>query len=115
MDYFILPGLKSNINVFMNMFDVFLMPSLYEGFPLVVVEALAGNNICYLSNNIPKETKILDSRVYFFDLDDPKEIIVKDIYKKIENKQKIDIKEDLTKSGFSIKKMTNKIENIYLQ
>ena len=46
-DYFILLGLRSDINILMHMFDIFVMPSLYEGFPLSVVEALAGNNICF--------------------------------------------------------------------
>ena len=50
--YFIMPGLRKDIPVFMKMFDIFIMPSLYEGFPLVVVEALAGDDICFFSDTI---------------------------------------------------------------
>lgn len=112
-EYFILTGLRKDIPVIMNMFDVFVMPSLYEGFPLVVVEALAGNNICFLSNKIPKETQIIKSRVNFFDLEADKEKLIDDIYQKLQNKDEIDIKFELNKSGFSIKEMVKKISNIY--
>lgn len=110
--YFILTGIRDDIHIFMNMFDIFIMPSLYEGFPLVVVEALAGNCICYLSNNISKETKIIEERVNFFDLN----IEMKDLIENIKNtkKEKIDIKNKLIDSGFSIKDMTNKLSEIYL-
>ncbi len=114
-NYFVMPGLREDIPIFMNMFDVFIMPSLYEGFPLVVVEALAGDNICYLSNNIPKETNIIESRVYFFELNCSKNDLIYDIENKIKNKQKIDIKEKLTEQGFSIKRMTQIISDIYLK
>lgn len=114
-DHFVLPGLRSDINIFMKMFDVFLMPSKYEGFPLTVVEALAGDNICFLSNNIPKETRLIDSRVYFFDLNEDKRMLVKKIFDKLENKKSEDIISILTEKGFSSKRMAEIISDIYLK
>lgn len=114
-EYFVMPGLRTDIPTFMKMFDIFLMPSLYEGFPLTVVEALAGDNICYLSNNIPKETKIIDSRVHFFDLNEEKEELINNIKDNLKNKTEINVKEELTKQGFSIKDMTKRISEIYLE
>lgn len=113
-NYFIMPGIREDISIFMNMFDVFIMPSLYEGFPLVVVEALAGDNICYLSNNVPKETKIIESRINFFDLNVDKRNLLEEIYEKLNNKENINVKKELTNKGFSIKNMTEEISNIYL-
>lgn len=112
---FCLPGVRTEIPDFMKVFDVFIMPSLYEGFPLTVVEALAGDNICYLSNNVPQETKIISSRVKFFDLSDDKEMIIQNILYDLKNKTEINLEEELTKQGFSIKNTTNKISEIYFK
>ena len=114
-NYFILPGLREDIPVFMKMFNVFVMPSLYEGFPLVVVEALAGDNICFLSNRISKETNIIESRVNFFDLNADMEELCKSILQKCEPKEKIDIYKVIEEKGFSNDKIAKKIQNIYLK
>lgn len=113
--YFIFTGLRTDINIFMNLFDVFFMPSLYEGFPLVVAEALAGNNICYLSDTISNETNVIESYINYFNLNDSPDKIVERMLKSIENKDKVNVKKILKNKGFSIKDTTNKISNIYLR
>lgn len=114
-EYFILPGLREDIPIFMKMFDVFVMPSLYEGFPLVVVEALAGDNICFLSDRISKETNIIESRVNFFDLNENVEELCKSILQKCGQKEKMDIYKLIEEKGFSNNKIAKKIQNIYLK
>ena len=114
-EYFILPGLRDDIPVFMKMFDVFVMPSIYEGFPLVVVEALAGDNICFLSDKISKETDIIKSRVYFFNLNEDLGELCKNIIQKCEKKEEIDIYKLIEEKGFSNDKIAKKIQNIYLK
>lgn len=47
-------GIKENINEYMNLFDVFLLPSLFEGIPLVLIEAQATSTKCLISNKISK-------------------------------------------------------------
>lgn len=111
--YFRMTGARNDVHIFMNMFDIFMMPSLYEGFPLVVVEALAGNAICYLSNNIPEETNIIESRVNFFDLNIEKKVLIENMYNEMQNKREINIKEKLVKQGFSIQNMVEQICSIY--
>jgi len=111
--FFCFTGLRSDTPVFMNMFDIFLMPSLYEGFPLTVVEALAGNCICFLSNRIPTETRIIPERVYFFDLDSPKFELIQQIRKC--KKEELDVYTCLIEKGFSIKNMVQTMSNIYLK
>ena len=42
-----------NINEYLNAFDCFLFPSLYEGFGIAVIEAEANGLPCVVSNKIP--------------------------------------------------------------
>ena len=48
-------GLINNVNDYLQMMDVMLLPSLYEGLPLVVVEWQISGLPCLISDNITKE------------------------------------------------------------
>lgn len=48
-------GKRDDINRLLQAFDLLIMPSLYEGFPVVAVEALASGLPVLLSNRITKE------------------------------------------------------------
>ena len=50
--------------------DIFVMPSLYEGFPVSIIEALASGLPCVLSNNITREVMIIPNECLFFDLNE---------------------------------------------
>lgn len=113
--YFIMPGLRKDIPVFMKMFDIFIMPSLYEGFPLVVVEALAGDDICFLSDTISKETNVIPERVSYFNLNDNLEDLVNKMLKKYKEKETIDVLKELEQKGYSNKKIAEKLQSIYLK
>ncbi len=47
-----------------NVFDCFLLPSNYEGLPVVGVEAQAAGLYCLFSDRITRETKLTDSAQY---------------------------------------------------
>ena len=61
-------GIISDMSEIYNSFDCFLLPSLYEGLPVVGVEAQINSLPCIFSNNITKELKISDN-CYFCELD----------------------------------------------
>lgn len=58
---------RSDVQDIMQAFDVFLLPSFYEGFPFVLVEAQASGLTCVVSTNVPKECNITGN-VCFVDL-----------------------------------------------
>jgi len=44
---------------YMQAIDVLVMPSRFEGFPMVLVEAMSANLVCVVSSNISKEVDIV--------------------------------------------------------
>lgn len=57
----LLMGLKKDIPEWMQAMDVFILPSKYEGLPVVAVEAQAAGLDTLLSEKITPEAKMLDS------------------------------------------------------
>jgi len=64
-------GRRSDVSRLYQAFDVFLMPSLYEGFPVAGVEALCSGLPVLLSDEITGELKF-SSGVRYLPLGDPK-------------------------------------------
>lgn len=56
-----LPGIRSDVARFYSVFDVFFMPSLYEGLPISAVEAQASGLRCVFSTGVPSESDITGS------------------------------------------------------
>lgn len=61
-------GIRSDINKILASTDVFLMPSILEGLPVVLVEAQAAGIPCIVSNNIPSQCDLGLKSVKFLDL-----------------------------------------------
>ena len=54
-------GQRKDANRLYQAMDVFVLPSLYEGLPVVGIEAQASGLFCVFSDSMTKETKVLDS------------------------------------------------------
>ena len=57
-------GRKQDAYGYYNAMDLFLLPSRYEGLPVVGIEAQAAGIPCVFSEMVTRETKILDSTVF---------------------------------------------------
>lgn len=63
------PGAVFNVHEYLSAFDVVVMPSIYEGLPLTLVEEQANGLDCIVSDNITKEVN-LTNNVSFLSLRD---------------------------------------------
>ena len=61
-------GSRKDVNRLYQAMDVFLLPSRYEGLPVVAVEAQVAGLPCILSDRITKEVKITEN-VTFLNLE----------------------------------------------
>lgn len=95
-----------------NAFDAFVLPSLYEGLPVVGVEAQCNDLNCYLSSDMTKETKILE-KTLFLNLSDRAETWAKKIYE-TSDKNRFDNSQIMKEKGFSITDESGKLEKYYI-
>ncbi len=54
----IILGYKDNVNEYLNVMDIFVFPSHYEGFGTVLVEAQASGLYCIVSDTVPRATNV---------------------------------------------------------
>lgn len=68
---------RDDINKLINMFDIYLFPSLYEGFPLTVLENQVNSKYVFTSKNIDKNIKISNRFKQYYLEDGPKHWAIK--------------------------------------
>lgn len=111
-DNVIFAGSRNNIDEYMNMFDIFLFPSIYEGLGIVGVEAQASGLPVIASDKIPK-TICVTNNVSFIKLNE-KLLWCKEIEKKKYFKRKI-YTQEIKKNGFDILDTANDIRVMYFE
>lgn len=94
-------------------FDMFLLPSLYEGLPVVGVEAQASGLLCVLSDDMTKETKVLET-TKFLSLEDNASKWAEEIDKLSKNYKRVDTKKEIQENGFDIAFEAKKLEKYYI-
>lgn len=107
-------GQRTDVNELMQAMDIFLLPSLYEGLPVVGVEAQTAGLLCILSSAMTKETKVLDT-TEFIDLNKPSKEWAKIIAKKSKIYKRVNTKKQIQKRGFDIEIEAKKLEEKYLK
>lgn len=111
-DSVIFLGQRNDANELYQAMDVFVLPSLYEGLPVVGVEAQASGLLCFLSSDMTKETKVLDS-TKFMSLSNTAEEWANEIIKALKDYKSQNVIDNMTKKNFNIKTEAKKLEKKY--
>ena len=110
-EYVTFLGSRNDVNEILQAIDVFLLPSLYEGLPVIGIEAQTAGLPCIFSNNITEEVNICNSK--FLPLTDDFGPWIDEIMKSKRIKR-YDTSNLIVDSGFSIKDEALKLSEFYV-
>ena len=108
-DIIIFMGIRKDIGALLQAMDVFVLPSLFEGFPVVLVEAQAAGLPCFISDTISSEVKI-NSNVVSLPLENSADEWANSI---LDHPQRIENVSALRNAGFDIKDTADSLTKIY--
>lgn len=108
-------GVRSDIALLMKTFDVFVFPSIFEGFGIVMLEAQSAGTPCVASDAVPISTDMNLGLVSYLSLDEDLEQWSKTIIKSFSTTKPSvkTIEENIVSSGFHIKDNVNEWMNLY--
>ena len=111
-DKVIFLGQVEDVNNWYQAFDIFILPSFYEGFGMALLEAQASNLPCITATSVPKEVKLIDEFEFISlnaSIDAWTGAVIK--YKDANNRKSN--KKILTDKGFDVSVEVNKLSNYY--
>ncbi|MEI2364315.1 glycosyltransferase family 1 protein [Priestia megaterium] len=106
-------GIRGDVHELMQGFDVLLLPSLYEGLPVTIVEAQALGVKCIISDSITREVDLNLGLVKFISLNAP----ISDWIEELSQKSLIqdDFHKLIKQNGYDIATTSNWLENFYAE
>lgn len=105
-------GVRNDIPDILCAMDCFVMPSLFEGLPFVLVEAQTSGLPCVISNTINKDSK-LTPYLRFRGLNDDLELWLEDIRGLIGKNNREEGVNYTDEQGFNIRTTVQYLENLY--
>ncbi len=107
-------GVRKDCFRFYSAFDVLVMPSLYEGLPVTLVEAQASNIPCIVSDTITRQVDF-EGKIKYVSLDSDDEEWVDIIQKELKNTTRFDNSLVIADNLFDSNAIVEKILKIYNQ
>lgn len=111
----IFTGVIENVSDYLSAFDIMLLPSLYEGLPLVVIELQIAGLPCIVSDTVTKECAIT-SLVKFESIKKEPEVWANEVVNLIlqdRNDSKEAVLNDIKMAGYDIKSGAEKLKKLY--
>lgn len=107
-------GVRSDVAALMQAMDAFLMPSVYEGLPLVLVEAQAAGLPCVISDSIPSDCDLKGSRMVRLPLSASVVQWADALISAFGATQRVDGADIVKRAGFDICETAGWLESFYL-
>ena len=104
-------GMRSDVSELMQAMDAFLLPSFFEGLPIVGIEAQAAGLPCFFSDTITYEIN-LTKLAHFISLDISPEKWAETIMKESKIPRR-NMQKEITAAGYDIKQEIEKLEMFY--
>ncbi len=111
--YCIFVGFSAQVNDFLNAADIFLLPSIKEGLPVVSIEAQVCGLPCLLSHTITEQANI--GGLTYLPLDRALWIEKLNSFEAKSESERQDISVKLVDSVFNIKTEARRVERLYLE
>lgn len=106
-------GQRDDVNELYQTFDIFLLPSLYEGLGMVLIEAQCAGCYCIASTEVPKIAKVTNN-LNFIKLEDSSELWGINAVKGLNKVNRKECIKSIKEFGYDIKEENKKLENYYL-
>ena len=113
-DSVIFAGVRSDIPNLMQAMNVFVLPSLYEGLPVTMVEAQASGLPCIISDKVPPECILTEGLVNIMPLSASPEAWAEKILA-MRAVPRTDRREEIAAHGFDISTEAVKLQEFYLK
>jgi glycosyltransferase involved in cell wall biosynthesis len=104
-------GERGDVNQILQAMDCFVMPSLFEGLPFVLVEAQSAGLPCVVSNTVDRNVKLTDI-LSFLSLEESSEVWAKEVSRAMTGERK-DTSKQIIDAGFSIEQTVSKLVLVY--
>lgn len=111
-DVYFLTGAKNNIADYMNAMDVFVLPSLQEGFPIVLLEAQATGLHCVIADHITS-TCDLTGNISFVSIEHGVQPWVEEILKCLKKERKTQV-DKIKSAGYDVQVVSKQIEDFFI-
>lgn len=114
----IFAGLRTDVPDMLQVMDCFVFPSIWEGLPLSVFEAMSSGLPCFISDHITKEVMV-SPYVYSLSIDDKPSLWAEFVKTHMPEENRIDVcrvnADCITKAGYNIVTEACKLRDIYFQ
>lgn len=107
-------GVRDDIPDMMNLFDVFVFTSVFEGLGNVCIEAQAAGLPCFVSNAIQNEA-IVSEHVWRYSLDDTAKEWAHNIEEVMSRFERKDGRGSVTEAGYDAKSIAEWLQTFYLE